>query len=419
MIFIANALPVNGGTTFLIRACRELHRRGQQVAVLVMFPIVDPSLRAELERYARVFDLADYLVDRGILMRAQLMTFAPVRWKRLVTALAPYSGALHVMGVFGLLFASRLARYRPGLAVTIGVYHQNEFLFQTNEGLFVRYFRRLFAAVPRAHFLFFNEANARNYARFFGSDFSAATIAPIGIDIVDQVPGALPSRAVGKLVSVGNLVNFKTYNRHIIRIISELADRFPSLHYDIYGSGPEEAGLKELASELNVQERVVFHGPMAYRDFAHIVAQSTLFIGSGTALLEAGALGVPAMVGIESIKQPETYGLLADIEGFSYNEYLPDVKRVPMRDIVERVLEDASYGTLMGQRCRTKALSFSVETTMDALTALTRAATVPLSSMGAWSCARVACSFVALAALDVLGLSATFRNRRDQSYGLT
>ena len=100
MIFIANALPINGGTTFLIRACREMHRRGQKVAVLVMFPIVDEKLRAELERYAQVLDLSDYLWDHGVFFRMQLMTFAPVRWRALLDMLRQFGTTVHVMGIF-------------------------------------------------------------------------------------------------------------------------------------------------------------------------------------------------------------------------------------------------------------------------------------------------------------------------------
>lgn len=417
MIFIANTLPVNGGTTFLIRACRELSRRGEKVVVLIMFPIVDAKLRAELERYALVCDLRDYLWDGGSLFRAQLMTFAPVRWDALVKLLKPFGSAVHVMGVFGVLFASRLARHMPGVCATIGVYHQNEYLFNTQNSYFLRTFRRIFKAVPASQFLFFNQANLTNYARFFGRDFSAGTIAPIGIDIAADLPPGLPASVPGKLVSVGNLVNFKTYNGHIIRIVAALADRYPELHYDIYGSGPEENDLIALAESLCVRKRIHFFGPMAYADFSHNVAQGVLFIGSGTAVIEAAALRIPAMIGIESIKQPETYGFLSDIKGYSYNEYLPDVPRIGMQDLVERILSDPAFADAVAVACREKAREFSIESTIDSVVKLTDAASVVVPGMGLVSCTRSFFSFVGVALLDALHLSSTFRNRRDQSFG--
>lgn len=418
MIFIANALPVNGGTTFLIRACRELHRRGEKAAVLVMFPIVDKKLREELERYAFVFDLRDYLYDRGFLFRAQLMTFAPINWTSLVNVLKPFGTTVHVMGVFGLLFASRLARRLSGICVTVGVYHQNEYLFETQNTYFIRTFRKYFQAVPAKQFLFFNQANVKNYSIFFDRDFSASSVAPIGIDIASELPKNLPEKVHGKLISVGNLVNFKTYNGHIIRIVAALIEHYPELHYDIYGAGPEETNLISLAESLGIKNRINFLGAMAYADFSKNVARGTLFIGSGTALVEAAALQVPAMIGIESIKQPETYGFLSDIEGYAYNEYLPDVPRIGMLSLIEKVLADQSFATDIAVACRGKAKEFSIESTINTMKNLNDSATVEFSAMNKFNCVRLFFSFFGMALLDTLNLSSAFSNRRDQSYGM-
>jgi len=419
MIFIANTLPVNGGTTFLIRACRELCQRGQKVIVLVMFPIIDKKLRAELELYASVHDLGDYLWDRGSIFRAQLMTFAPVRWQALLDVLKPFGTSVHVMGVFGLLFASRLSRRFPEVCLTVGVYHQNEYLFEAQGTYFVRKFRQFFQTVPASQFLFFNQANVENYSRFFGLDFSAGTVAPIGIDIASDLPEDLPVQVRGKLVSVGNLVNFKTYNGHIIRIVAALAERYPELHYDIYGHGPEESELMDLAQSLGIGNRIHFLGSMAYADFSRNVAQGVLFIGSGTAVLEAAALQIPSMIGIESIKQPETYGFLSDIKGYAYNEYLPEVPRVAMQGLVERILSDQIFASQVAIACREKAKEFSIESTINSVVKLNKSATVRLPGMGTFTCIRLFFSFVGVAVLDRLNLSSTFRNRRDQSYRQT
>lgn len=418
MIFIANALPINGGTTFLIRACREMHRRGQKVAVLVMFPLVDEKLRVELERYAQVFDLRDYLWDRGVFFRMQLMTFAPVRWRALLDILGGFGTTVHVMGIFGLLFACRLSHRLAGVRATIGVYHQNEYLFDAQDTYFVRAFRHYFSAIPASQFLFFNQANVTNYSRFFETDFSTGTIAPIGIEISEELPQGLPAQVRGKLVSVGNLVNFKTYNGHIIRIVAALVDRYPELHYDIYGSGSEENDLKALAESLGIKNRIHFFGPMMYSDFGKNVGQAALFIGSGTAVLEAAALRIPAMIGIESIKQAETYGFLSDIDGYSYNEYLSDVPRFSMQNLIERVLSDQVYAEEIASACREKAKEFSIESTINSITTLSDCAQTEMLGLNNIECMRLCCSFVGVALLDALHLSSTFRNRRDQSYGL-
>ena len=45
-----------------------------------------------------------------------------------------------------------------------------------------------------------------------------------------------------------------------------------------------------------------------------------LFVGSGTAIVEAASFGIPSVIGIENCSEPVSYGFLTDVPGFSYNE---------------------------------------------------------------------------------------------------
>ena len=416
MIFIANVLTMNGGTTFLIRVCREFHRRGFNVMVLVLFPLVDATLRDELARYAKIFDLKDYLWENGKLFRVQLMTFAPVRWSKLLADLNPYGTTVHVMGVFGLLFACRTAYRQPLLRVTAGVYHQNEYLFKAGNNFFVKIFRKCFTSLNPKHILFFNEANIINYSKFFGRDFSSSILAPIGIDIPKSTAKFKENSVLARLVSVGNLVNFKTYNRHIIGVVAELADKHPLLHYEIYGVGAEEQSLREVAQRLHVQDRVKFKGQIPYSEFANTVSHATVFIGSGTSLLEAAALGVPALVGIESMQEAETYGFLSDIKGLSYNEIMPEILRLPMLGVIDRLLSDEAVAEKVSVACKKKANEFSVEATVDGFVILVKNATYSSLTLKPIYVIYLAFSFTCIAVAERFGLSSGFRNRRNQSY---
>lgn len=419
MIFIANVLTMNGGTTFLIRTCREFRRRGIPVAVLMLFPLFDSVLRAELSRYAKVIDLRQFLWDGGRCFRAQFATFAPVRWSALLAEIRPFGNALHVMGGFGLLFACRVSRHAPEMKITAGVYHQNEYLFRADDSFFLRKLRRCFTALSGGQVLFFNQLNVANYSKFFGQDFSSCVIAPIGIDIPEYEGQSERASEKRRLVSVGNLVNFKTYNRHFIGVVAKLAEKYDSIQYEIYGTGPEEPALRELAQRLGVQDRVHFMGALSYSAFSDTVRRATLFVGSGTALLEAAALGVPAMVGIESIAQPETYGFLSDIEGLSYNEFMPEVPRVPMVELTDRLLSDEVFAARVGSACRKKAGEFSVRSTVDRIEIMIKHGMVRGSTLGPIDTIHLCISFAGIAIRDRLGLSSAFRNRRDQSFSST
>ncbi len=415
MIFIANVLVMNGGTTFLIRTCRALAAQGESCTVLLLRPLFDAQLRCELERHARVVCLQDYLCESGKAFRAHFGVFGWVDWIALRRSLRSKQ-QVHAMGIFGLIFALRMAQQGIVERVTAGVYHQNEFMFHAPPFYFAREAIRQFAALPPANVVFFNEGTRDNYERFFGSNYTAATIIPIGVELPTQA-GISPLSLPQRVVSVGNLVNFKTYNRHVIELLPQLTAQHPDITYEIYGDGPEESNLRKLAGDLAVEKHVVFRGAIPYSDFPKAIHGAALFVGSGTALIEAAAAGIPALVGIESIKTPETYGFLSDVDGLTYNEYLADRPKQSMQSLVEKVLVDAEYHRRVSLACQRKAREFSVETTARGLLAL-NASAEPLATrpLGRARFVRMMCSLVGLAFFERMGWITAFSNRRDQSF---
>ena len=84
----------------------------------------------------------------------------------------------------------------------------------------------------------------------------------------------------------------------IIKALPLLPDQV-GLH--IAGIGPEEANLKQLASRLNVSNRVIFHGFIPYKRLPQFLATGRAFIrpsrseGLGNSFLEAMAVGLPVV----------------------------------------------------------------------------------------------------------------------------
>ena len=415
MIFVANVLAMNGGTTFLIRTCRELAKRGERSAVLVLRRHFEPALLTELEVYAAVFWLDDFLLDKGKLFRSYFGMFGFVAWARLRSALRGFGEQVHAMGVFSLLFALRLAGRRKGSRVTVGIYHQNEFVFVAPPFYFARESQRLFARLPTSNVVFFNESTRNSHREYFCADYSGSVIVPIGIDFSRiEVARKLPDS--NRIVSIGNLETFKTYNAHMIGVVAKLAGKYPDLRYEIYGTGDEEPALRALITRLKVEQHVRLLGALPYAKLVKTIEPATLFVGSGTALIEAAALGVPAIIGIESIPTPETYGLLSDVGGLSYNEDNLPMPKTPMLDLVDRLLADAEYQAAMGQACREKSRMFSVAATVDGLLSLDQTASADSPRLGNWQLVRLAVSLAAMAVAHRVGMSTSFAKRRNQSF---
>lgn len=415
MIFLANVLVMNGGSTFLVRTSREMKRLGVPVAVLLLRKEVDQELLSRLESSATVLYLEDFLIDKARVFRAHSGVFGLVSWEDLERALLPFGKHIHVMGVFGLVFGYRLCARFDRFRLTAGVYHQNEFLYENIDSFFSKKAAELFRALPSENVVFFNEASRNNYAKFFSKDFSASVVVPIGIDLPSSDKSAFSTESF-RIVSIGNLVEFKTYNEHIIRALPTLLETTPGLRYDVYGEGSNEGFLRNLVEELGLNERVQFHGVIGYSKFGSALENSTLFVGSGTALIEAAALGVPAMIGIESVVLPETYGFISEIQGFSYNEDVPCIPKISIISLLARFFDDIDLRSSISVKCKLKAESFSVEKTVRGFLSIDLGGRGLGGRLSGLELVKMFFSLLFLGVRRKLFDDACFSNRRNQSY---
>lgn len=414
MIFIANVLVMNGGSTFILRMANRYSRCGRRCAVLLLRDLSDPDILTELEASADIIRLSDFQIKGGLLSLGLLGVFAPVNWKRLLKALSPYGQHVHAMGIFGLILALRLSRADAYIRPTVGVYHQNEFIYHSSRFFFPRFAQAILAAMPARNIVFFSESSRENYAAHFRRDYSASPLLPIGIELAET---AQPRIVQGcKIVSIGNLVDFKTYNRNMITVVAELKERLPSITYDIYGCGPLEQELRQYAADLKVADRVHLRGHLDYSKFREIVSDCDLFVGSGTALIEAAAAGRPALIGIESIETPETYGYLSDAKGLSYNEMRPGIPLVQISPLVEKLLSDPEYWANVARACECKAKEFSIQKTIDGFDELFNVALTQPFRLTALQIVRMAFSAIIMRLSEKVGLSQPFGERRNQSY---
>lgn len=415
MIFIANVLVMNGGSTFIMRMARAQKKRGRTCAVILLRNVVDEALLERLEQDAEVFRLSDFQRDGGKLARGLLGVFAPIDWAKLTRAIAPFADHVHAMSVFGMILGLRMVAANCARRLTIGIYHQNEFLFRAGRSFFERTVQRLFAEMPARNLIFFNESSRNNYGDFFRQDYGGASLLPIGV-VLDQPPAPREDAPGPRIVSIGNLVGFKTYNRHMIDMVAALRHDFPEISYDIYGSGPMERELADHAREIGVEDAVTFHGNLDYARFRDVVAPCDLFVGSGTALIEAAAIGRPALIGVESLETPETYGFLCDADGFSYNELVDGAVLHPIEGLVRKLFADREHWLEIAAKCERKAQEFSIDVTIDGFEEAGTAALADVPRVTAPMLARLAASAITLKIAELVAPSKSFGSRRNQSY---
>ncbi len=147
-----------------------------------------------------------------------------------------------------------------------------------------------------------------------------------------------------RLIAVGRLISRKRYDL-VLEAMARLIEAGHDLSLSIYGEGPEQARLEELASELGLSDRVAFQGFV--KDWWANAADYDLFVNpsdeEGFCIVAAEALmtGLPSICtqvgGLKDYLRPEQNGLVmarGDLDGLEAG--------------LARLLKDAGLRTHLG-----------------------------------------------------------------------
>lgn len=142
-----------------------------------------------------------------------------------------------------------------------------------------------------------------------------------------------------KIVSVGRLDDYKTYNLFMPAIIRRLVDQGFDMSYEIYGEGVFRPQIEALVEELGLKERISLMGYLPYAQFPEVLEEAYAFIGMGTAAIEAAAAGVPTIYSAPRDMAGVTHGLLhrfdlTELGGFA-EETNPTLK---VKDVLRGLL---------------------------------------------------------------------------------
>lgn len=135
---------------------------------------------------------------------------------------------------------------------------------------------------------------------------------PLPVD-VRRYESVKRSPRSGELVSIGRLSPMKEYNFYMVDIVSELLREGRVVTWDVYGDGPDEQGLLQLVKERGLTHQIKLHGRLPYEKFGGAMNTAYLFIGMGTAAVEAAASGVPVIVAMAHDRSGKTYGRISTL----------------------------------------------------------------------------------------------------------
>ena len=286
------ALHTAGIETLIVRLANHLARDGGDVAVCFS----GGALASALD--GRVAQL-DYAGPTDAVRRSCEWLSTDPKAPPVLISFDPISAAL------GLAIETGVPADRD-ITHLSGVYHPRAYHMNSERRDRVWLNRLVARAVGDSHLFYMNRESRDDHAARWGVDLSRSAIIPVPVDAMPRV-WTPRSGASLKVVSVGRLTDFKQYNLGIPGIIRDCHAAGVEIDWDIYGTGPLADEMIAEITRCGVADHVTMKGSLAYHQMSETVARYDLFVGLGTAALEAAMQGVPTIAATDS-QQRASYG---------------------------------------------------------------------------------------------------------------
>ena len=270
-------------------------------------------------------NLAEFPVSNLFLAEASTTTAGRV-WNALVRRVSKPSSRHALASYARRRLAQRLRAINPDLAYCIFgwnatqlhevldashcrdtslVFHLGGSDITSAESLGAEYVERLHRAAERATLILCGSQFLVDTALRFGMPAEKLRLHYLGIDVPDHLEQRADSEQV-LFLAVSRLLEVKG-PRHTIRAFAMAAPEMPHARLELIGGGPDFAACQELARDLGVDNRIVFHGEKPLGDVYRALNSADIFVqhnirsaagqeeGLGGSILEAAAHGLPTI----------------------------------------------------------------------------------------------------------------------------
>lgn len=245
----------------------------------------------------------------------------------------------------------------PNSKLVTAVLHPGEYSWKPNrQNLFSIFTKRLIQCLPSENIFSMNESVLYAHKTYV----SKSEIVPIFIDIERFLIKRTPNKR--KVLSVGQIIPFKTYNFYMLDVIKNLISAGYDYEYHIYGHGTQVNELIEEIKNKSLENVIFFHGEIGYDDLPSVFADAYVFIGMGTTIIEASASGIPSILASPT-KKAVSYGWFFDQKDYNVGEFLAD--KCPSHNVENMLkyvynISDLEYKCL-SEKSIEKARSFSFD----------------------------------------------------------
>lgn len=349
VLFVIGQFTVGGVETYVLRIAKALIADGVDVEVWIVKPSFDPALLTQLQALVQVRFLTPRWMAYPIMVRSP--------------DLPDDVDMVFTTGRLALFFAAQsCVRIARPVRLVAGVFSQWEYVENPRDPKSTLAGALVDQLGPR-NMVFCTEGSRTDHVASLGHAYSASLVSPLLVDLPAARPRA-PRRAGDPLqiVSVSRLVNFKTSNLQMAEVVARLNAAGVPARWTLYGDGPERGKIEETIGAAGAQAYVALPGPVPYTDLPRVISAADVYVGGGTTLIEASALGVPALVAQDSNPEPTSPGFLCDRDGVYTSDISDDDVLTPIVDHLARFAAmDEDQAQALSERSRRKAQSYGVQ----------------------------------------------------------
>lgn len=302
--FFIGQLRIGGIETYLCRIAKELSGCNILVFVWVVKNSKDEELYINLKKYATVNFIGNF-------NRLSIVYVKPI-------TLPKDTDFVVAMGQTALTFAMRAcAKLNRPVKLVIGVFSQWEFI-STLDVYRNRVTNNMFERLTPNN-VFFCTEGCRNYHTKVYKKSIDSKVSPLLIDLdkftTTKASENVVDKSILKIISVGRITPFKTYNYQMPHIMKSLVNKGFNVQWDVYGDGVGMRDLKRIIIETDMSSHITLHGMLPYSELPEKFNAADIFVGAGTSIIESSSAGLPAIVALDDIDEPMSPGFFCDREG--------------------------------------------------------------------------------------------------------
>lgn len=357
--FVYGPMAMGGIETLLVRLANLLVREGRDVQLLCQ----DGVLARDFTSGVTVDLYRDWDDARAIFAAK-----SKVGQQRLIVSLDPTSCAL-------ASWLLRGANGKDDFHIT-GVYHPRAW-FLEDDWLRLAINRVLLRTIADDRIFFINDESRQHHSAWSRRNFTESAILPLGVRIHDSAP-VRPTDGTIRIATVGRLADFKDFNLHIPAIARELIDSGLVIQWDVFGTGELAEQVERAIRDTATDHDVRLRGNLPYAELGPTLSHYDIFVGMGTAAVEAATLGLPTIVAVDR-GGDRTYGFIQDLPFGNICEMMDDPPSATIASLLFKLAQgDSDKRHSVGRESRKAALRYSMNDYADGLVAIgTRATSGP------------------------------------------